>query len=108
MAEHLALRARPLHALDRGIVIGGIRQDHAVRQEIGDRGDRREIGNPAGGEDVTPTPRHTQEHIAHLVEAMVDVWHTLGIPFVEPLSHLHVDENSEQHCAYPGIKLAAQ
>ncbi|MGJ0509743.1 MAG: 5-aminolevulinate synthase [Methylocystis sp.] len=57
---------------------------------------------------VTPTPRHTQDHIAHLVEAMVDVWHTLGIPFVEPPSHLHVDENGKEHCAYPGIKLAAQ
>ncbi|GLI95655.1 5-aminolevulinate synthase [Methylocystis echinoides] len=57
---------------------------------------------------VTPTPRHTQEHIAHLVEAMVGVWHTLGIPFVEPPSHLHVDEKSKEHCAYPEIKLAAQ
>ncbi|GLI91335.1 5-aminolevulinate synthase [Methylocystis echinoides] len=57
---------------------------------------------------ITPTPRHTQEHIAHLVEGMVDVWHTLGIPFVEPPSHLHVDETSKEHCTYPEIKLAAQ
>ncbi|MGJ0507713.1 MAG: 5-aminolevulinate synthase [Methylocystis sp.] len=57
---------------------------------------------------VTPTPRHTQEHIAHLVEAMVDVWHTLGIPSVEPPSHLHADENSKEHCTYPEIKLVAQ
>jgi 5-aminolevulinate synthase len=57
---------------------------------------------------ITPTPRHTQEHIAHLVEGMVDVWHTLGIPFVEPPSHLHVDEKSKEHCTYPEIKLAAQ
>ena len=57
---------------------------------------------------VTPTPRHTHEHIAHLVEAMVDVWHTLGIPFVEPPSHLHVDEKSDERCTYPEIKLAAQ
>jgi 5-aminolevulinate synthase len=57
---------------------------------------------------ITPTPRHTQEHIAALVEAMVDVWHTLGINFVEPPTHLHVDEKSAAHCAYPEIKLAAQ
>jgi 5-aminolevulinate synthase len=57
---------------------------------------------------VTPTPRHSAAHIAHLVEALVDVWHTLGIPFVEPPSHLHVDEKSAERCAYPEIKLAAQ
>ena len=57
---------------------------------------------------VTPTPRHTQEHIAHLVEALTDVWRTLGISFVEPPSHLHVDEKSDEKCAYPEIKLAAQ
>ena len=63
-----------------------------------------------GGERlrITPTPRHTQEHIAALVEAMVDVWGTLGIPFVEPPSHLHVDEKSSDHCSYPEIRLAAQ
>ena len=57
---------------------------------------------------VTPTPRHTHEHVAQLVEAMVDVWQTLGIPFVEPPAHLHVDEKSDERCTYPEIKLAAQ
>ncbi len=57
---------------------------------------------------VTPTPRHTQEHIAHLVEALVDIWRTLGILFVESPSHLHVGEKSAGHCTYPEIKLAAQ
>jgi 5-aminolevulinate synthase len=57
---------------------------------------------------ITPTPRHTQEHVAHLVEAMVVVWHTFGIAFVEPPSHLHVDEKCKEHCAYSKIKLAAQ
>jgi hypothetical protein len=33
---------------------------------------------------------------------------TLGIRFAEPPSHLHVDENSKEHCIYPEIKLAAQ
>ncbi|BDV32649.1 MULTISPECIES: 5-aminolevulinate synthase [Methylocystis] len=57
---------------------------------------------------ITPTPRHTHDHIAHLVEAMVDVWQTLGIAFAEPPSHLHVDEKSAERCTYPEIKLAAQ
>jgi 5-aminolevulinate synthase len=57
---------------------------------------------------ITPTPRHTHEHIAHLVESLVDVWRTLGVAFVEPPSHLHVDENSDDKCSYPEIKLAAQ
>jgi 5-aminolevulinate synthase len=57
---------------------------------------------------ITPTPRHRQEHIAALVEALVDVWQTLGIAFVEPPAHLHVDANSEERCSYPEIKLAAQ
>jgi 5-aminolevulinate synthase len=57
---------------------------------------------------ITPTPRHTREHIAALVEALVDVWTTLGIPFVKPPAHLGVDEASEARCEYPQIKLAAQ
>ncbi len=57
---------------------------------------------------ITPTPRHTHAHIGSLVEAMVDVWRTLGIPFVEPPAHLHLDEKSAERCTYPEIKLAAQ
>ncbi len=57
---------------------------------------------------ITPTPRNTPAHIAELVEAMVDVWQTLGIPLVAPPSHLHVDSKNEERCAYPEIKLAAQ
>ncbi len=45
---------------------------------------------------VTPTPRHTHAHIASLVESLVDVWQTLGIPFVEPPSHLHVEAKSDE------------
>ena len=57
---------------------------------------------------ITPTPLHTQHHIAELVEALVEVWQTLGIAFVEPPAHLHLLEKSEAPCAYPDIKLAAQ
>jgi len=57
---------------------------------------------------ITPTPCHTHEHMATLVEAMVDVWQTLGIPFAEPPQHLHVAEAGDARCTYPEIKLAAQ
>jgi 5-aminolevulinate synthase len=57
---------------------------------------------------ITPTPRHSHAHIGNLVEAMVDVWRTLGIPFVEPPAHLLLDEKSAERCTYPEIKLAAQ
>jgi 5-aminolevulinate synthase len=57
---------------------------------------------------ITPTPRHTHEHIAALIEALVDVWQSLGVAFAEPPAHLHVDEKSDERCAYPEIKLAAQ
>ena len=30
---------------------------------------------------ITPTPRHTDEQIGELVEALVDVWRTLKLPF---------------------------
>ena len=30
---------------------------------------------------ITPTPRHTEAHVAELVEALVDVWKTLDLPF---------------------------
>ena len=29
---------------------------------------------------ITPTPRHTEAQVAELVEALVDVWKTLGLP----------------------------
>ena len=32
---------------------------------------------------ITPTPRHTEAQVAALVEALVDVWTTLGLPFEE-------------------------
>ncbi len=57
---------------------------------------------------ITPTPRHTEAHVAELVEALVDVWTTLGLPFetpkVVPLRRPAVDAN----CAYPEMKKAAE
>ena len=59
---------------------------------------------------ITPTPLHTEQHIAALVEALVDVWHTLGLPFVEaqilPLHGRKVAPDA--HCVYPEMKRAAE
>ncbi len=53
VAEDLALGAGALDALDHRIVIIGVRQDQTVGQQRTDGGDRRQIGNPARGEDET-------------------------------------------------------
>ena len=59
---------------------------------------------------ITPTPRHDEEHVADLVEAMVDVWSTLSLPFTEsaviPLRPRRSAE--EGHCAYMDLKKAAE
>ena len=59
---------------------------------------------------ITPTPRHTEAHLSDLVEALVDVWQTLGLPFVEskivPLRRPAATR--EAHCAYPEMRKAAE
>jgi 5-aminolevulinate synthase len=59
---------------------------------------------------ITPTPRHTEAHVAELVEALVDVWRTLGLPFVEAqVLPLRRDKPTpEAHCIYPELKQAAE
>jgi 5-aminolevulinate synthase len=57
---------------------------------------------------ITPTPRHTLEHVGALVEALVDVWRTLGLSFVEPPPNLGITEKSMEHCAYQEFTRAAQ
>lgn len=58
---------------------------------------------------ITPTPRHTDAHVADLVEALVDVWKALDLPFVEskvvPLRQL---VKAETQCTYPELKRAAE
>ena len=60
---------------------------------------------------ITPTPRHTQAHVAALVEALVDVWTALKLPFVEaqilPLRR-RAKATVEAHCTYPDMKQAAE
>ena len=59
---------------------------------------------------ITPTPRHDEEHVAALVEALVDVWATLRLPFMEakviPLRRKQT--NDQGQCAYPEMKRAAE
>jgi 5-aminolevulinate synthase len=59
---------------------------------------------------ITPTPRHDEAHVAELVEALVDVWSSLGLPFVEakviPLRARQAAPDA--HCTYPEMKRAAE
>ena len=59
---------------------------------------------------VTPTPAHSEAQVADLVEALVDVWKTLGLAFQEsrviPLFRAHASEDA--HCVYPEMKRAAE
>jgi 5-aminolevulinate synthase len=59
---------------------------------------------------ITPTPCHTEAHLSELVEALVDVWRTLDLSFVEaqvvPLRR--GDLTLETHCSYPETRRAAE
>src|SRR5260370_32225421 len=59
---------------------------------------------------ITPTPRHTEAHVAELVAAPVTVWKTLELPFVEAeVVPLRRDRAAaEAHCIYPELKKAAE
>ncbi|MBK9081350.1 MAG: 5-aminolevulinate synthase [Rhizobiales bacterium] len=63
---------------------------------------------PRGAERlrITPTPLHNDALIVTLVEALVDVWTTLGIPFAEPAQAPQADEAAR--CALPELKRAAE
>jgi len=59
---------------------------------------------------ITPTPAHTEAMVAGLVEAVVDVWKTLDLPFTEakviPLFRHAAREDAA--CVYPEMKRAAE
>jgi 5-aminolevulinate synthase len=59
---------------------------------------------------ITPSPLHSDAHIAELVEALVDVWTTLKLPF-ESAPGAEIVEfpaRAEARCTYPDFKLAAE
>jgi 5-aminolevulinate synthase len=59
---------------------------------------------------ITPSPMHSDAHIAELVDALVDVWKTLKLPFEFAPSAEIVEfpGRSDAHCTYPDFKLAAE
>jgi 5-aminolevulinate synthase len=58
---------------------------------------------------ITPTPRHTEAQAASLVEALDDVWKTLGLAFETPrILPLRRREAEPAYCAYPEMKKAAE
>ncbi|WOJ90094.1 5-aminolevulinate synthase [Methylocapsa polymorpha] len=57
---------------------------------------------------ITPGPLHTDAHVAHLVESLVDVWHSLKLSFVEKPKILEFKREADAHCTYPEFKRAAE
>ncbi|ACK50136.1 5-aminolevulinic acid synthase [Methylocella silvestris BL2] len=56
---------------------------------------------------ITPSPLHSDAHIAHLVESLVDVWASLKLPFVEQPNivefrrEMPVHAAAEAQCTFP-------
>jgi 5-aminolevulinate synthase len=59
---------------------------------------------------ITPSPMHSDAHIAELVDALVDVWKTLKLPFESAPSADIVEfpARTDARCTYPDFKLAAE
>src|SRR5271155_4615967 len=58
---------------------------------------------------ITPSPRHTEAHLAELVGALVDVWRSLDLPFNEAeIVPLHRAPPPATVCTYPELKQAAE
>jgi 5-aminolevulinate synthase len=65
---------------------------------------------PKGGERlrITPSPRHTREHLAQLVDSLVDVWRTLDLPFAASNVVALPARGSDNACVYPEMRKAAE
>jgi 5-aminolevulinate synthase len=63
---------------------------------------------PRGAERlrITPTPLHNDALVSRLVEAMVDVWKTLGLEFAAPRT-IEAPHANDAACTYPDHKRAA-
>jgi 5-aminolevulinate synthase len=57
---------------------------------------------------ITPTPRHNEVHVSSLVEALVDVWKTLGLPFTTAQIVPLCRRTPLPECVYPKIRKAAE
>ncbi len=57
---------------------------------------------------ITPTPFHTDAHVAELVEALVDVWRALKLPFEDQkIIRLH-SQPQVAVCRFPDFRRAAE
>ena len=57
---------------------------------------------------ITPTPRHTEVHVSSLVEALVDVWKTLDLPFSQARILTLRERRPNADCVYPTMRKAAE
>jgi len=57
---------------------------------------------------ITPTPYHSDAHVAHLVESLVDVWASLGLPFADAQPEIETPFANDASCSYPQMKRAAE
>jgi 5-aminolevulinate synthase len=59
---------------------------------------------------ITPTPAHREAQVADLVEALVDVWATLGLNFEEAkvIPLFRTTPKDDAHCVYPEMRKAAE
>ncbi len=59
---------------------------------------------------ITPTPFHSDAHVAALVDAMVDVWKALKLPFDQPkiLPFRRMAAQADAACSFPDFKRAAE
>ena len=64
---------------------------------------------------ITPTPFHSDAHVAELVDALVDVWKTLGLTFEEPKivafrskPKVASEPKVDAACSFPDFKIAAE
>ena len=59
---------------------------------------------------ITPTPFHSDAHVAALVEAVVDVWRALDLPFAAPriVPFRRQAEPAPAACSFPEFRCAAE
>ena len=57
---------------------------------------------------ITSTPRHNEAHVSSLVEALVDVWKALGLPFTTAQFVPLRRRRQPPECVYLKIRKAAE
>ncbi|MGB7368467.1 MAG: aminotransferase class I/II-fold pyridoxal phosphate-dependent enzyme, partial [Methylovirgula sp.] len=57
---------------------------------------------------VTPSPLHSDAHIAHLVEALTDVWKSLKLPLGQVSNVVTFRRETDERCTFPDFKKAAE